>query len=125
MRGTEDRNPEAEAYRNKNWNQVIDLYNNDHINSNKSSFLAAMSELQLSHYAKAEILFQNVLNNTSGDNSFQEDAEYYCALTYLVDHNEVKGIGMLNKIKSDTSHRYYPLASKISGIDLKIIDLKK
>jgi hypothetical protein len=125
MRGTEDRNPEAEAFRNKNWNQVIELYSNIQVKSNKSIFLAAMSELQLSHYAEAEVLFQNVLKNASEDNSFQEDAEYYSALAYLMNHNEAKGIGMLNKIKSDTNHRYYPLASKISGIDLKIIDLKK
>jgi hypothetical protein len=125
MRGTEVRNPEAEAFRNKNWNLVIELYNNEQVKSHKSNFLAAMSELQLSHYAQAEILFQNVLNNASEDNSFQEDAEYYCALTYLMDHKEAKAIGMLNKIKSDTSHRYYPLVSKISGIDLKIIELKK
>jgi len=125
MRGTENRNPEAEAYRNKNWNLVIDLYGNDKVKSNKSNFLAAMSELQLSHYTEAEILFQKVLNNASENNSFQEEAEYYCALAYLMNHKEAKGIGMLNKIKSDTSHRYYPMVSKISGIDLKIIELKK
>jgi hypothetical protein len=125
MRGSEDHNPEADAYRNKNWNLVIELYGNDKIKSNKSNFLAAMAELQLSHYTQAEILFQNVLDSESKDSSFQEDAEYYCALTYLMDHRESKGIGMLNKIKADTSHRYYPLASGISGVDLKIIELKK
>lgn len=124
-RGSEVRNPEAEAYNNKNWNLVIELNNAEKVKSNKSNFLSAMSELQLSHYTEAEILFQNVLNNISKDNSFQEEAEYYCALAYLMDHKEAKGIGMLNKIKSDTSHRYYPLASKISSIDMKIIDLKK
>jgi len=125
MRGSEDRNPESEAYRNKNWSLVIDLYGREKVKSDKSSFLAAVAELQLTHYAEAEMLFQNLVNNTSENNAFREDAEYYCALAYLMDHQENKAIGMLNKIKADTSHRYYPLASRISGIDLKIIEMKK
>ena len=88
-------------------------------------FLAAMAEMQLSHFSEAEMHFQNILANPSNDNSFQEESEYYCALTYLMDHKEAKAFEMINKIKADTSHRYYPLASKISAIDLKIINLKK
>lgn len=125
MRGSADQNPEAEAYRNSNWNLVIELYGKEKVKSNKSNFLAAMAALQLAHYAEAEMLFQKLVNNASEDNSFQEDAEYYCALAYLMDHKENKAISMLNKIKADTSHRYYPLASRISGIDLKIIEMKK
>jgi hypothetical protein len=32
---------------------------------------------------------------------------------------------MINKIKSNPGHTYYPLVTKISPIDLKIIELKK
>jgi hypothetical protein len=124
-RGAEDRNPELEAYSSKNWNFVVDLNNAETVKSNKSNFLAAMAEMQLNQYSAAVKLFQNILNNRSENNAYQDEAEYYCALAYLMDHKVSEGIGMLNKIKSDTSHRYYPLVSKISGIDLKIIDLKK
>jgi TolA-binding protein len=123
-RGVENRNPESEAYNNKNWNMVVELNNATPVKSNKSNFLAAMADMQLNHYSDAIELFQNILNNRS-ENSYQEEAEYYCALAYLMDQKVSTAIGMFNKIKSDPNHRYYPLASKISGIDLKIIDLKK
>jgi hypothetical protein len=124
-RGAETRDAETEAYRNKNWNEVIAIFNAENGKSTKSCFLAAMAEMQLNHFPEAEVLFESLLNTPSGDNSFREEAEYYISLAYLMDHKENKGVEMLNKIKTDTSHTYYPLASKISGIDLKIIELKK
>ena len=124
-RGGEDRDKEEEAYNNKNWSEVVAAFNVRDIRSNKSFFLAAIAEMQLQHYAEAENLFQHILAENSADNSFREEAEYYCALTYLMNHEETKGIALIDKIKSDTSHRYYPLASKITGIDLEIIKLKK
>jgi hypothetical protein len=123
-RGAESRDGEAEAYRNKNWNEVIAIYNAESSKSNKSRFLAAMAEMQLNHFPQAEALFESILSIRSGDNSFQEEAEYYLSLAYLMDHKENKSIQLLNKIKADTSHTYYPMASKISAIDLKIIELK-
>jgi hypothetical protein len=83
-----------------------------------------MAEMQLQQYARAANLFQHILGNVSEDSSFQEEAEYYGALAFLGNHEVVKSIGLINKIKSDPSHRYFPLASKITGIDLKIIELK-
>lgn len=124
-RGEEVRDREAEAYSNKNWSQVTAIFNSQKVKSNKSYFLAAVAEMQLQHYAQAVNLFQYILGNISEDSSFQEEAEYYCALAYLMNHEEAKSIGLLNKIKSDINHRYYPLASKITDTDLKIIDLKK
>ena len=124
-RGTEVKDGETEAYLNRNWKEVITIFNAETDKSNKSRFLAAMAEMQLNNFRQAEVLFESILSNPSGDNSFQEEAEYYISLTYLMDHKENKCIQMLDKIKADTSHTYYPLVSKISSIDLKIIELKK
>ncbi len=124
-RGGESRDGVAEAYNNKNWNNVVALFNIQKTKDNKSYFLAAMAEMQLHQYDQAANLFQHILGSNSGDGSFQEEAEYYCALAYLMNHEEAKSIVLINKIKSDPSHRYYPVASKITNIDLKIIDLKK
>jgi hypothetical protein len=124
-RGADERNPESDAYNSKNWNLVVELNNAAPVKSNKSNFLAAMADMQLNHFSNAAELFQNILNNRTESNSYQEEAEYYCALAFLMEQKVSSATAILNKIKSDTSHRYYPLASKISGIDLKIIDLKK
>ncbi len=86
-----------------------------------------MAEMQLNHFPQAVNLFENILNTNgkTGDSSFQEESEYYLSLAYLMNHEENKSILLLDKIKADTSHTYYPLASKLSSIDLKIIELKK
>ncbi|HEV3224215.1 MAG TPA: hypothetical protein VGZ90_15120 [Puia sp.] len=127
MRGQDIRDTEVEAYRNKNWSEVLAVFQNQDNKSNKSVFLAAMAEMQLKHFPQAVSLFEKILktNIKTGDNSFQDETEYYLSLAYLMNHEENKSIRILNKIKADTSHTYYPLVSKLSAIDLKIIELKK
>jgi tetratricopeptide (TPR) repeat protein len=127
LRGQESRDAEAEAYQNKNWSEVVTIYKKGNNKSNKSVFLAAMAEMQLNNFPQAVTLFENILNTNSntGDDSFREETEYYLSLAYLMNHEENKSTLLLNKIKADTSHTYYPLASKLSSIDLKIIELKK
>ena len=124
-RGEQKRENETEAYRSKNWNAVIAIYQSENIKSDKYSFLAAMAELQLNHFPEAVYLLEQVLHSTSTDHSFREEAEYYLSLAYLMNHQENKGIQLMQKIRTDASHVYYPLASRLSDIDLKIIALKK
>jgi hypothetical protein len=124
-RGAQIRDTEAEAYSNKNWNEVLRIFQEEKASTNKSRFLAAMAELQLNHFSKAEVLFEGILATSTEDRSFNEEAEYYLSLTYLVNNKVHKGIEMMNKIKADKNHPYYPLASHFSSIDMKIIELKK
>ena len=124
-RGAGSEDAEAVAYYNKNWKEVVRIYRAGNGSTNKARFLAAMAELQLNHFPESETLFTSILNPSSGDKSFQEEAEYYLSLTYLMDDKENKAVGLLNRIKADKNHTYYPLASRISNIDLKIIELKK
>ena len=114
----------ADAFRNQNWKEVIAVHAAEINPSNKSNFLAAIAEMQQSHFPEAVRFFESVLNSKSGDKSYKEEAEYYISLAYLMNHQENKAIQMLGKIKADPNHTYYPMASKISGIDLKIIELK-
>jgi hypothetical protein len=124
-RGEQARENETEAYKNGNWNEVVHIYHSENNKSAKNSFLAAMSEMHLNHFPQAISLFEEILNAKSTDQAFQEETEYYLCLAYLMDHQETKGMRLMNKIKSDKNHTYYPLASKLSGIDMKIIELKK
>src|SRR5450432_36885 len=124
-RGQDIHDAEEEAYQDKKWSEVISIYQTKMNQSNKQSFLAAMAEMQLNHFQQAISLFESILNLKSGDNSYQEEAEYYSALAYLMNREEKNAIKMINKIKSNPGHTYYPLVTKISPIDLKIIELKK
>lgn len=117
----------TEAYQNKNWKEVEALYRNESVTSNKSSFLAAMAEMQQNRFSQAVTIFENLLVSIqrTGDDSFREETEYYLSLSYLMNHQVNKGIALIQKIKQDPTHTYYPLVSKMSSIDLKIIELKK
>ena len=123
-RGEQSHENETEAYKNGNWNEVVHIYQSENNKSAKNTFLAAMSEMQLNHFPQAISLFEEILNTKSSDQVFQEETEYYLSLAYLMDHQELKGLRLMNKIKSDTNHTYYPMANKLSGIDMKIIELK-
>ena len=126
-RGQSNSNILTEAYQNKNWKEVERIYSNEHVSSNKSDFLAGMASMQQNHFPQAVGIFENLLTRikSTGDDSFREETEYYLSLAYLMNHEVNKGLQLINKIKEDPSHTYYPLASKISSIDLKIIELKK
>jgi len=126
-RGQENADQVAEAYRNKNWKQVILNYQTETAPSNKSRFLAGMAEMQEDHFPQAITIFESLLlvNRTSRTDSFQDETEYYLSLAYLKNHEVEKAVQLINKIKADPAHRYYPVVSNISSIDLKIMELKK
>lgn len=123
-RGQESHAAETDAYQNNRWNEVISIYKAEANPSNQQSFLAAMAEMQLKHFQNAITIFENILNSKSGDTAYVEESEFYISLAYLMNHDGTKAMHMINKIKTSPTHTYYPIVSKFSSIDLKIIELK-
>jgi len=123
-RGEQSHDTEKEAYQNSKWDEVISIYNAETNHSNQQSFLAAMAEMQLNHFQNAITIFENILNSKSGNTAYIEESEYYLSLAYLMNHDGKSAIQMINKIKANPNHTYYPVVSKFSSIDLKIIELK-
>ena len=115
-----------QAYRDKNWKQVLALASTQEPKTNKTHFLAAMSALELKEYATAIELFKQVMaaNSKSGDSYFQDEAEYFLALAYLANNEAANALPLLKKIRNDKNHLYNQKAKEVSGIDLKILDLK-
>ena len=123
-RGMETHDAETDAYRNNKWNDVISIYNAGINKSNQQSFLAAMAEMQLNHFQNAVIIFEGLLNSKTSDVAYVDECEYYLSLAYLMNNEGDKAIQMINKIKANPNHTYYPVVTKLSSIDLKIIELK-
>ena len=124
-RGVETHNPEVQSYQDKNWSEVVSNYTKVKNPSNRSIFLAAMADMQLRHFPDAVSLLGQILNLKSEDHSYRDEAEYYLALAFLMNHQADKGIQLLDKIRADRNHTYYPMALELSAIDMKIIVLKK
>jgi len=125
-RGVENADAMEQAYRNKNWASVISLSNTLAQKTNKSYFLTGMANLELKKYNGAIEAFGQIIaaNIKSGDNYFQDEAEYYLALGYMANNEASKALPLLEKIKSDKHHLYYEKVRGISSIDLNIIKYK-
>jgi hypothetical protein len=125
-RGAENSNTMEQAFRNKNWNEVVSMFNSAAQKNNESYFLAGMAELELKNYNVAVTAFNHVIseNAKSKDNYFQDEAEYYLAMAYLGNNEAAKAIPILEKIKADNNHVYHEKVLEMSSIDLKIIQQK-
>ena len=118
-----------QAYRNKDWNTVIATFNTIRTSSltdNKTLFLTGMAHLQLKQYAAASELFERVLaNNTQqGDDLFQDEAQFYGAMSYLADNKLQRAVELLQQIRADNNHLYHEQASRIGNLDWQILKIK-
>ena len=125
-RGAASRNAMDEAYRNQNWNGVLSAFNQETEKTNKSYFLAGMADMKMQKFSDAVGNFEHILsaNAKSGDTYYQDEAEYYLALAYLMNKQTEKAVSLLNQIGADSNQTYSPLVRQISSTDLKIIELK-
>jgi tetratricopeptide (TPR) repeat protein len=114
------------AYRNADWNAVINLYNSLSAKGNQDHFLAGIAALELKQFPQAIERFTQILNNNSVNNDtyFQDESEYYLALAYIANDEIAKASTLLDKIKADNNHLYREKAENMSGTDFKILELK-
>ncbi len=125
-RGEGNQDAVETAYRDKNWNAVIQHSDQAIIKTSETYFLSGMAALELKKYPEAVSRFEHVMNINakSADKYFQDEAEYYLALACLMNHQTDKGVRILDQIRANKNQVYYPLARQISVTDLKIIKLK-
>jgi tetratricopeptide (TPR) repeat protein len=115
-----------QAYRNQNWNVVIAAANSSSLTDNKALFLAAMAHLQLHNFAAAIKLFEQVLRNNSqtGNDYFQDEAQFYLAMSNLADNHPVQAITLLQQIRADKHHLYHQQAMQVGKMDLELLKIK-
>jgi tetratricopeptide (TPR) repeat protein len=125
-RGSSTVNEIEQAYRNKNWKLVLTEFDKTTQKDNKALFLAGMANLQLQQYASAGKMFQQVLthNARTGDDYFQDEAQYYLAMSYLANNQTKEAITLLQQIRTNKNHLYNRQASQISSADLRILAFK-
>lgn len=114
------------AYQQKNWPEVISLYNKTTVKDAKALFLSGMADLELHQYPDAIQKFENLLQpdlQTGGD-YFHDEAEYYLALAYLANNENAKAIQLIEKIKASAGHLYAGKVRELSGLDLTILEYK-
>ena len=125
-RGTETKTALEDAYNDKRWEVVLTLFHASKEKNNKSYFLTGMADLELNNYVDAIDKFQQVIaaNVLNGSDYFQDEAEFYLAMSWLASNNANEAYPLLEKIKANKGHLYHDVVSKMSFTDLRIAQYK-
>jgi tetratricopeptide (TPR) repeat protein len=117
---------QQQAYAEKNWTGVLSAFDAAKEKSNKTYFLAGMADLELKKYDDAITKFQHIIaaNALSGSDYFQDEAEFYLAMSWLGRGDSGEALPLLEKIKANNNHSYHGVVTKMSSLDLKIIQFK-
>jgi tetratricopeptide (TPR) repeat protein len=125
-RGGEETNGMEKAYQQKNYAAVISQFNILTNADQKEIFLAGQAYLASNSYKKAiecfnKILLLNTANKTTG---FNDDAEYYLALSYLKDKNIKSAYPLFTTIHNNSNHLYNDKVNSSFMRQLKLLQWK-
>jgi tetratricopeptide (TPR) repeat protein len=97
------------------------------ISTAKVNFIAGQKDLEKGHAAEAIRSFQKILdeNAASGGKRFNDDAEYYLALSYLKAGQINKALPLFERIYDDRDHLYHDQVSGWYLFRLKMLVYKQ
>jgi tetratricopeptide (TPR) repeat protein len=126
-RGSGSEQPIEQAFNAKEWNTVISLAATAKEKDNQTEFLAGMASLEENRYDDAITHFEQVIavNTHAGTDIYQDEAEYYLAISWLADKKVNQAMPILEKIKADTHHQYHDKVAKMSFFDLRLAQYKE
>ena len=114
------------AFNQKEWNEVKVLADKNPGN-NKNLFLSGVAHLETGNADEAISRFEKIVesNAVSGNDYFNDEAEYYLALSLLRNQQSSEAAALLTKIKNAPGHLYRAKAAATPGIDWKILEWKE
>lgn len=112
------------AYREKNYAEVIRIYDAGEDHTPKGEFLCGAAALELKENDKAIKCFKEVLDadQQTVQPVLKDEAEYYLALTYIRNKDYDKALVLMNKIQNDSNHLYN---EKITGKLIRQVKMLK
>ena len=98
-------------YRAQRYSQVTTTYEQLNDPSVMAMFLAGNAYLQQDNTDQAIAAFQEIvrINGSQGVNRFEEDAQYYLALSYLRANRPAEALPLLEEINDNPQHSYHAL----------------
>ena len=126
-RGAEAVQPIVKAYDVKDWTGVLSLARTAKTKDNQSEFLAGMADLELKQYDDAITHFEEIIavNSHAGSDYYQDEAEYYLAISWLARKKVNEAMPILEKIRADVHHQYHEKVAKMSFFDLRLAQYKE
>lgn len=126
-RGETTESPIVQAYDTKDWNKVIALAGSTAAKDNQVEFLAGMADLQLNRCDDAITHFEQIIaaNAQASTDFYQDEAEYYLAISWLACKKVNQAMPILEKIKADPHHEYHQKVAEMSFFDLRLAQYKE
>jgi len=114
------------AYEAKDWTAVIAAFQTRAPKTAKDYFLTGLAYLQQKNYPSANTLFNTLmqLNSKTTNPLFEDEAEYYAAMSYLSNNQADKALPLLDKIEEDPDHLYHRRVTEMSGLENLILHAK-
>jgi hypothetical protein len=115
------------AYNAKDWNSVLSIADAAGAKDNQIEFLAGMADLQLNRCDDAITHFEQVIaaNAQASTDYYQDEAEYYLAISWLACKKVNQAMPILEKIKADPHHQYHQKVANMSFFDLRMAQYKE
>ena len=119
--------PIVQAYNSKDWDKVISLADAKGAKDNQAEFLAGMADLQLNRCDDAITHFEQIIaaNAQASTDYYQDEAEYYLAISWLACKKVNQAMPILEKIKADPQHKYHQKVLGMSFFDLRMAQYKE
>lgn len=120
-RGSESSTPLAKAFQEDRLTDVIFIFNNQVKHSSEDYFLVGNAYLKSNDIQAAISSFQSLLtaNQQSGTHRYEEDAEYYLALSYLANNEVHKALPLFEQIHKNKYHSYHDKISSLFLLKLR------
>src|SRR4029077_4715620 len=127
MRGSSDNSPLKEAYKNGNMDSVIWEFNSLNAPQPEEYLLAGIAFLEKNQPEKAIETFKAMIqkNENSKTDFFEQDAEYYLAMSYLGNHEPLKAMPIFERINADSENPYNSNVSEWFLLNVKTSIAKK
>jgi tetratricopeptide (TPR) repeat protein len=115
------------AYTGGKMDSVIWDFKNTNAPIPEEYLLAGIAYLEKNEPGKAIETFKTLIrtNENSKTDYFEDDAEYYLAMSYLDDNQTGKALPLFEKIQSEPENRHYEDVSELFLLKLKISIAKK
>lgn len=120
-----DQSSIEKAFREKEFGKVVNVQKAGDYTI-KEHFLRGISFLEIQNNASAVNEFRSVVdsNRAAGTSFFEDEAEYYLALTYLRGGNYKTAYRLLRLIKNNPDHLYYDMVTAKLMRQVKMLSWK-
>jgi tetratricopeptide (TPR) repeat protein len=125
-RGLIEKDGMEKSFQEKNYNAIITQFSLLNESSAKENFLVGQAYLETNNYKKAIESFKSIMtkNMADGKTTFNDDAQYFLALSYLRNHDVKLATPIFEAIHNNVNHLYNDKMTPSFMRNLKILNWK-